>query len=138
MLIDLPPYCSFSKDYGKMVIYEWAKHEGFRYNPELPTYVFKNLRFFATSDNLEILVHKSYSCRIIEWFVNNFCRDYHSKTNKYSKCYFDVFNRGNIKMSFSGRDFSIGQLNFFRWAIKNGVINYIEKNKKQVIQMFGS
>ena len=52
-----------------------------------------------------------------------------------TKTLFDPFRRGGKQMSWSPDpatvepiNTSVGQLNFFRWAFENGVIDYIEKN----------
>lgn len=74
------------------------------------------------------------------FYVNN---EYKNQLNGYSKQYFDPFCRkkkviysyhnsisvGNIKIVFES---SIGQLNFFQWAIRNKVIKYVELHLKEI------
>ena len=91
------------------------------------------------------------SLRIIDWFVTNYSKknnimmngvnktsifiylDYKSQLKAYSKKQFDPFCRRD-RISFiygengEGIETTVGQLNFFRWAIKTKIIDYIEKN----------
>ena len=57
---------------------------------------------------------------------------YRSQLNAYSKKQFDPFCRRNrIDFYFNDNEFittTVGQLNFFRWALSNNVIEYILKN----------
>lgn len=95
----------------------------------------------------EILNSQSVSLRVIDWFVTNYSKkyniEYNNKNNivnvyisyksqlkSYSKKFFDPFcrrNRINYKQSLST---TIGQLNFFKWALENEILNYIKKNIK--------
>ena len=89
------------------------------------------------------------SLRVIDWFVTNYSKDisysrnpqsqpfmiydnYKSQLKAYSKKQFDPFcRRTRIIFYFTATqkiDTTVGQLNFFRWAIENGVIDYIENN----------
>ena len=91
------------------------------------------------------------SLRIIDWFVTNYSKyntkkiyndkkidiynDYKSQLKAYNKKLFDPFCRShNIKIIskfnfyYEENKFiitTIGQLNFFKWAIENDIINYI-------------
>ena len=95
------------------------------------------------------------SLRIVDWFVTNYAKkyfvvyeqtyenseetyrfkvhnDYKLKLKAYSKRRFDPFCRWE-RISIPYKEDSevqttIGQLNFFKWAIDNGVINYVEQN----------
>ena len=98
------------------------------------------------------------SLRIIDWFVTNYAKkhytvielpymnennverirrfkvyiDYKLKLKAYSKKRFDPFCRWErINIPYKDDTFiqtTIGQLNFFKWAIENDVIKYIENN----------
>src|SRR5210317_489118 len=96
------------------------------------------------------------SLRIVDWFVKNFAKkyytvyelsqsnsethsitrfkvynDYKLKLKAYSKKRFDPFCRWDrISIPFGEKhmETTIGQLNFFKWAIENKVIDYIENN----------
>lgn len=96
------------------------------------------------------------SLRIVDWFVTNYSKknytvydlpvdkgsvmqntrfkvynDYKLKLKAYSKKRFDPFCRWDrISIPFGEKhmETTIGQLNFFKWAIENRVIDYIENN----------
>jgi hypothetical protein len=95
------------------------------------------------------------SLRIVDWFATNYAkknfsvytvvrngmterfnvyRDYKLKLKAYSKKRFDPFCRWErINIPYGEKDdqyiqTTIGQLNFFKWAIENDVIRYIEEN----------
>ena len=61
---------------------------------------------------------------------------YRSQLNAYSKKQFDPFCRRNrIDFYFNDTEFittTVGQLNFFRWALCNNVIEYIMKNYDEI------
>ena len=94
------------------------------------------------------------SLRIVDWFATNYAKknytlypitdstgntirfkvyfDYKLKLKAYSKRRFDPFCRWErISVPYKNGtsiETTIGQLNFFKWAIENKVINYIEEN----------
>jgi hypothetical protein len=98
------------------------------------------------------------SLRIIDWFSTNYAKknytvytipsdggstpekrfkvynDYKLKLKAYSKKRFDPFCRWDrIAFPYVNNTFiqtTVGQLNFFKWAIENRVINYIQDNYK--------
>jgi hypothetical protein len=99
------------------------------------------------------------SLRIIDWFSTNYAKkhytvysipgtdgkserrfkvytDYKLKLKAYSKKRFDPFCRWDrIAFPFqnnSSIQTTIGQLNFFKWAIENRVIQYIESNYAEI------
>jgi len=94
------------------------------------------------------------SLRIIDWFVTNYAKknftiyklssnkrfkvysDYKLKLKSYSKRRFDPFCRWDrITVPYkNGTDVqtTLGQLNFFKWAFENEIIEYIEKNYQQI------
>jgi len=93
------------------------------------------------------------SLRIVDWFVTNYAKkdftvynivkndstirfkvyfDYKLKLKAYSKRRFDPFCRWE-RITIPYKDdkviqTTIGQLNFFKWAIENDVIKFIEEN----------
>jgi len=93
------------------------------------------------------------SLRIIDWFVTNYSKkkntsfikkiddkhqerwevyvNYKKQLKAYSKKQFDPFCRRERINFYYNEDKSIvttvGQLNFFRWAIENKIVNYIDK-----------
>jgi hypothetical protein len=89
------------------------------------------------------------SLRLIDWFVTNYSKKYNvsymTKTQKhvivylsykshlkaYSKRMFDPFCRWK-RIKFLDIDTTVGQLNFFEWAINDGVLDYLELNHEKV------
>ena len=100
------------------------------------------------------------SLRIVDWFVTNFAKkyytvyelpinkgsnettrfkvynDYKLKLKAYSKKRFDPFCRWErISIPYDNEKYmetTIGQLNFFKWAIENKIIDYIEANTQDI------
>jgi len=98
------------------------------------------------------------SLRIVDWFATNYAKkyytlysteddfgnlkrfkvyfDYKLKLKAYSKRRFDPFCRWErISIPYKGDKYietTIGQLNFFKWAIENKVVNYIEENYETI------
>jgi hypothetical protein len=93
------------------------------------------------------------SIRIIDWFVTNYSKrhfiiyniqtndrnirfkvymDYKLKLKAYSKRRFDPFCRWDrITIPYKNNTLiqtTIGQLNFFKWALENQIIDYIQEN----------
>jgi hypothetical protein len=116
------------------------------------------INFFTNRNNLDqvipIITGKStISLRILDWFVTNYSKknnihyqveinqktknfivylDYKSQLKAYSKKQFDPFCRRE-RISFIDHDnneliTTVGQLNFFRWAIENNILEYIIEN----------
>ena len=111
--------------------------------------------FYNTDKNIEklneILYSNKISLRIIDWFVTNYSKknytilqfkdkngnskrfkvyqDYKLRLKAYSKKRFDPFCRWErINLPYKDGTFiqtTLGQLNFFRWALENKVIDYI-------------
>jgi hypothetical protein len=104
---------------------------------------------------LKIITGESkISLRIVDWFATNYAKkyytlyttedtnghtirfkvyfDYKLKLKAYSKKRFDPFCRWDrISVPYKNGtciETTIGQLNFFKWAIENKVIEYIEEN----------
>ena len=117
------------------------------------------MRFYKQEDNfntmLSIINGKSpISLRIVDWFATNYAKQYYItyKTSRcdrfkvyvdyklnlrsYSKKRFDPFCRWDrINIPYKEDTYiktTIGQLNFFKWALENGVIHYIEENYKDI------
>ena len=119
-----------------------------------------NLMDFYKQDNnmdtmLKIITGESkISLRIVDWFATNYAKkyytlysidetrrfkvyvDYKLKFKAYSKKRFDPFCRWD-RISIPYKDgtcieTTIGQLNFFKWALENKVIHYIEENYETI------
>ena len=94
------------------------------------------------------------SLRIVDWFATNYAKkhytvynikddqrfkvyvDYKLNLKAYSKRRFDPFCRWQrITIPYGENEYiqtTIGQLNFFRWALENGVVKYIENNYSEI------
>jgi hypothetical protein len=111
-------------------------------------------RFYANPQNLEkvksIIDGTSHlSLRLIDWFVTNYAKKYNvaylSRTQKhvivylsykshlkaYSKKMFDPFCRWK-RITFNEMNTTVGQLNFFEWAITDDILEYLEQHHKEV------
>lgn len=107
-----------------------------------------------TDEILELLKGTSeVSLRLIDWFVTNYAKqhstsyilnnqeflvylNYKSQLKAYSKKLFDPFcRRERIMFQLPGHEpflTTVGKLNFFRWAIEKGVLDYIKNNFKAI------
>ena len=98
------------------------------------------------------------SLRLIDWFATNYSKknytvyplklrngeekrfkvyiDYKLKLKAYSKKRFDPFCRWDrITIPYKNDTYiqtTIGQLNFFRWALENKILDYIEQNLTKI------
>ena len=90
------------------------------------------------------------SLRIIDWFVTNYAKKNFIIYNTNNTCRFKVYNDYKLKLkAYSKRNFdpfcrwervtipygidlcietTIGQLNFFKWAIENNIMEYIDEH----------
>lgn len=117
------------------------------------------LDFYEIDDNLETMLNiingeSSISLRIVDWFATNYAKqkftvyklkdgtrfkvytDYKLNLRAYSKKRFDPFcrwDRINIPYKEDKHiQTTLGQLNFFKWALENDVIKYINNNYKDI------
>lgn len=93
------------------------------------------------------------SLRVIDWLVTNYSktksvvletdgvprdlnRDYQKNLSAYNKRNMDPFARKNkIELTVLGKESrrsTVGQLNFFRWFLKNNINSFLQKHKKLV------
>jgi hypothetical protein len=116
---------------------------------------YKNNNYHNMNKMLGIINGTSrISLRIIDWFTTNYAKkhytvynlkskenrfkvynDYKLKLKAYSKKRFDPFcrwDRITIPYKDNFIQTTIGQLNFFKWAIENGVVKYIEDNYSEI------
>lgn len=116
-------------------------------------------RFYSTRPDIEKVMpyldgKAPLSLRIIDWFVTKYSRknfikyslaggqefvlylSYKGQLKAYSKLYFDPnCRRERIMFEIPGfKPFTttIGKLNFFRWALECGVLDYIEEHAKDI------
>jgi len=118
--------------------------------------------FYREKDNLDIFLpiingESKISLRLLDWFVTNYSKknninyilkkkskninfivylDYKAQLKAYSKKQFDPFCRRE-RISLLDNDdqeiiTTVGQLNFFRWAIDNKILNYIHENFENI------
>lgn len=111
-------------------------------------------KFYAdrtdSTETMELLLGTSLmSLRLIDWFVTNYAKqhntsyilngqeflvymNYKSQLKAYSKKLFDPFcRRERILFQLPGKEpfmTTVGKLNFFRWAIEKGVLDYMKAN----------
>ena len=120
------------------------------------------MEFYSDQDNLIRMMNiingeSDISLRIVDWFVTNYAKknfvvyeitvnnntfrfkvfhDYKLKLKAYSKKRFDPFCRWDrITIPYDETRYmetTIGQLNFFKWALQNNVIDYIEEHYKEI------
>jgi|TARA_A200000159_G_scaffold100686_1_gene93414 hypothetical protein len=116
--------------------------------------------FYCTPENGQTLVQilsktGGISLRNLEWFITNYSKKtnlmyktnegkifsvhcaYKSTLDGYSKKLFDPFCRSDkISYKVPGTtdeiNTTLAQLNFIKWCIKNGIINYIKENKDKL------
>lgn len=117
------------------------------------------IEFYKKDNNLEKMLkiitgESKISLRIVDWFATNYAKkyftiysideskrfkvyvDYKLKLKAYSKRRFDPFcrwDRINIPyQNGTSIETTIGQLNFFKWALENKVIQYIDENYETI------
>ena len=117
------------------------------------------LKFYRQDNRLDTMLgiingESKISLRIVDWFATNYAKqrftvytltngtrfkvynDYKLKLRAYSKKRFDPFCRWDrIIIPYKDNNSiqtTIGQLNFFKWALENEVIGYIEKNYSEI------
>ena len=116
----------------------------------------KLMIYYDNNNNLDDMLSiingdMKISLRIVDWFATNYAKkfytlytltssnkrfkvymDYKLKLKAYSKKRFDPFCRWErINFPYKNNTFiqtTIGQLNFFKWALENDVIKYINDN----------
>jgi hypothetical protein len=115
-------------------------------------------KFYANRPDMgEILEHlqgtSPISLRLIDWFVTNYAKQYNttyiinnqeflvymnykSQLKAYSKKLFDPFcRRERIMFQLANQESfltTVGKLNFFRWAIEKGILDYIKLNLAKI------
>jgi sulfur relay (sulfurtransferase) DsrC/TusE family protein len=131
-------------------------------NVDVQNIIVDNSTFQKISQNLMKMMKiingdEKISLRIVDWFVTNYakkyytvynivkknevCRfkvynDYKLKLKAYAKNRFDPFCRWErIRIPYDDENFmetTIGQLNFFKWALENKIIDYIDTNYEAI------
>ena len=115
-------------------------------------------QFYSARDDKEYIIKllegtSDTSLRLIDWFVTNYAKqhnisyilnnqeflvytNYKSQLKAYSKKLFDPFcRRERIMFQIQGYEMfqtTVGKLNFFRWALEKGVLDYIKMNMVKI------
>lgn len=111
--------------------------------------------YYSKNGNIEYISNiingtSTISLRLIDWYVTNHCKNnnvvyimnnneyfnvylnYRSQLKAFKKVQFDPFRRRERISYYMGNEpplfTTIGQLNFFRWAIENKIIENINKD----------
>jgi len=119
----------------------------------------KLMEYYRLNNNLENMLkiingESKISLRIVDWFATNYAKknytvypiekderfkvynNYKLNLKAYSKRRFDPFCRWKrINVPYNEDKYiqtTIGQLNFFKWALENKIIEYIENNYKEI------
>lgn len=114
--------------------------------------------FYQKDNNIDKMLsiingQSKISLRLVDWFVTNYSKkhfviynlnnsrfkvydDYKLKLRAYSKKRFDPFcrwDRISIPYKENARiQTTIGQLNFFKWALENNIVDYIEHHYEDI------
>lgn len=121
-------------------------------------------KFYQNKCNIDsilpiVLGQSELSLRLVDWFVTNYSKkhsiiitkllnnniihfnvylSYRSQLKAYSKHQFDPFRRRDrINFYYEKNQFietTIGQLNFFKWIVENGIFDYINKHLQVIEQ----
>ena len=115
-------------------------------------------RFYSGRQDLDEIVAllkgtSEVSLRLVDWFVTNFAKahstsyilngqefvvymNYKNQLKAYSKKLFDPFcRRERISFQIPGHDAfltTVGKLNFFRWALEKGILDYIKGHQPEI------
>ena len=119
----------------------------------------KLMEYYKKDDNLDKMLkiingESRISLRIVDWFATNYAKKYYTvyeidtderfkvynnyklRLKAYSKRRFDPFCRWQrINIPYTEDKYiqtTIGQLNFFKWALENKIIEYIENNYSEI------
>jgi hypothetical protein len=116
---------------------------------------FRNCKKTDKKEMISIIKGKSeISLRILDWFVTKYSKkhsdfnlndknfdvriSYKAQLKSYKKKYFDPFRR-RTRFSYKYNEkhaisTTLGQLNFFKWAIECNIINYVKLNLKAIVE----
>jgi hypothetical protein len=115
-------------------------------------------RFYSSRQDLTEIVEllkgtSEVSLRLIDWFVTNYSKahsisyilqgqefvvymNYKNQLKAYSKKLFDPFcRRERISFQIPGHEAfltTVGKLNFFRWALEKGILDYIKGHQPEI------
>ena len=103
----------------------------------------------------KIILENKIKIIIIEYFITNYSKkhqiiikdentndffyindEYKNQLKSFNKKFFDPYKRNNkfeLEHKKNKIITTVGQMNFFKWAIENGIINYIEIHYKEIM-----
>ena len=117
------------------------------------------MEFYKRKENLDKMIRvingeSKISLRIVDWFVTNYAKKYYTIFEQPDATRFKVYNDYKLKLkAYSKRrldpfcrwdritipydtgssiETTIGQLNFFKWAIENRILDYIETHYQTI------
>jgi len=101
-----------------------------------------------------ITSNSKISIRVLDWFVTNYSKKYNIIYNTKTDTHFNVYLQYKLHLRGYGKKFcdpfcrkgriifyydmkksiitTIGQLNFFRWAISNNILDYVSNNLQNI------
>ena len=121
--------------------------------------LFKSLHAYYDKTNYSKLLNtldrknNEISLRLIDWFTTNYAKknntrvknqsdksvnvyvEYKNQLKAFSKKQFDPFcRRERITFNKYGQylETTLGQLNFFRWAIQNNIVDYVQLHNRKI------
>ena len=104
---------------------------------------------------MKIIVQNKLKIIIIEYFITNYSKkhqiiikrsnndffyindEYKNQLKSFNKKFFDPYKRNNkFELEHNKQIIitTVGQMNFFKWAIENQIINYIEEHYKEIVE----
>jgi hypothetical protein len=95
---------------------------------------------YAISTIRDILLHRhTVSLRLLEWVCTNYDNEkaksirasYRREISQFGKKLFDPFRRAH-KISAWGLETSIGQLNFLKWVLHTGILQWVVDNVEEI------
>lgn len=104
---------------------------------------------------MKIILQNKLKIIIIEYFITNYSKkyqiiikrsnndffyindEYKNQLKSFNKKFFDPYKRNNkFELEHNKQIIitTVGQMNFFKWAIENQIINYIEEHYKEIVE----
>ncbi len=146
------------KDEEKTVVYTSDDADSSNYDLDKNNLLMSSIiRYFQCGDHMETMMkfqsgNTKLSLRLLDWLITNYSKthnviyninvngvtksfnmylNYKTQLKAFSKKQFDPFQRRDrIRLNIKNQVIltTVGQLNFFKWAIQNNVIDFAEKN----------
>ncbi len=103
---------------------------------------------------MKIIIQNKLKIIIIEYFITNYSKkyeiiikrsnndffyindEYKNQLKSFNKKFFDPYKRNNkFELEHNKQIIitTVGQMNFFKWAIENQIIDYIEEHYKEIV-----